>query len=82
MEARPLDWNIVYCPKDLFEIVMIQLLLQVLRTLMLSPIGTTLTNDSVGEIMLSCLRICFETRLSGKLEFCFFAILWFICFKY
>ena len=37
-----------------------------LRTLMLSPEGAMLTNETVCEIMLSCLRICFETRLSGN----------------
>ncbi|CAG2065306.1 unnamed protein product, partial [Timema podura] len=40
-------------------------ILQVLRTLILSPEGSMLTNESVCEIMLSCFRICFETRLSG-----------------
>jgi hypothetical protein len=43
-------------------------LLQVLRTLMLSPEGTVLTNESVCEIMLSCFRICFESRLTGEWE--------------
>lgn len=42
-------------------------ILQVLRTLVLHPGGTALTNESVCEIMLSCFRICFETRLSGKI---------------
>jgi hypothetical protein len=42
--------------------------LQVLRTLMLSPEGTMLTNESVCEIMLSCFRICFESRLTGEQE--------------
>lgn len=41
-------------------------ILQVLRTLMLAPEGAALTNESVCEIMLSCFRICFENRLSGK----------------
>jgi brefeldin A-resistance guanine nucleotide exchange factor 1 len=27
-----------------------------------------MTNDSVCEILQSCFRICFETRLSGKFE--------------
>lgn len=39
---------------------------QVLRTLLLSPAGVLLTNESVCEIMQSCFRICFEMRLSGK----------------
>ncbi|XP_046686267.1 Golgi-specific brefeldin A-resistance guanine nucleotide exchange factor 1-like [Homalodisca vitripennis] len=46
--------------------VVLMKILQVLRTLILSPIGIMLTNDSVCEIMLSCLRICFETRLSAS----------------
>lgn len=41
--------------------------LQVLRALMLSSAGDHLSNESVCEIMLSCFRICFETRLSGEL---------------
>jgi len=40
--------------------------LQVLRALMLSSAGDHLSNESVCEIMLSCFRICFETRLSGE----------------
>lgn len=43
-------------------------ILQVLRTLMLSPVGPLLTNDSVCEIMLSCFRICFEMRLDELLR--------------
>lgn len=39
---------------------------QVLRTLVLSPLGTQLSNDSICEIMLSCFKICFETRLNGE----------------
>lgn len=42
------------------------LLLQVLRTLLLTPVGAHLTNESVCEIMQSCFRICFEMRLSGE----------------
>ena len=38
---------------------------QVLRTLLLTPAGVQLTNESVCEIMQSCFRICFEMRLSG-----------------
>jgi len=38
---------------------------QVLRSLLLSPVGSQMTNDSVCEILQSCFRICFETRLSG-----------------
>lgn len=42
-------------------------IVQVLRTLMLSPEGSSLSNESVCEIILSCFRICFETRLNGEL---------------
>lgn len=41
-------------------------LFQVLRTLLLTPVGAHLTNESVCEIMQSCFRICFEMRLSGE----------------
>lgn len=47
--------------------VVLMRVLQVLRALMLSSAGDHLSNESVCEIMLSCFRICFETRLSGKL---------------
>lgn len=40
---------------------------QVLRTLLLTPAGAMLTNESVCEIMQSCFRICFEMRLSGAI---------------
>ncbi|KAJ8916109.1 hypothetical protein NQ315_004476 [Exocentrus adspersus] len=43
-------------------------ILQVLRTLTLAPEGATLTNESLCEIMLSCFRICFETRLNELLR--------------
>lgn len=43
-------------------------IVQVLRTLMLSPEGSALSNESVCEIILSCFRICFETRLSGNIR--------------
>ena len=46
------------------EVVLMKIL-QVLRTLLLSPVGKLLTNESVCEIMQSCFRICFEMRLSG-----------------
>lgn len=45
--------------------VVLMKILEVLRTLTLSPEGTALTNDSICEIMLSCFRICFESRLNG-----------------
>lgn len=43
-------------------------IVQVLRTLMLSPEGSALSNESVCEIILSCFRICFETRLNELLR--------------
>ncbi|XP_011870032.1 PREDICTED: golgi-specific brefeldin A-resistance guanine nucleotide exchange factor 1 [Vollenhovia emeryi] len=48
--------------------VVLMRVLQVLRALMLSPAGDYLSNESVCEIMLSCFRICFETRLSEILR--------------
>lgn len=47
------------------DAVVLMKILQVLRTLTLAPEGASLTNDSLCEIMLSCFRICFETRLNG-----------------
>lgn len=47
--------------------VVLMRVLQVLRALMLSSAGDHLSNESVCEIMLSCFRICFETRLNGEL---------------
>ena len=49
------------------EIVLMKIL-EVLRTLLLSPVGLLLTNESVCEIMQSTFRICFETRLSELLR--------------
>ncbi|XP_039215978.1 Golgi-specific brefeldin A-resistance guanine nucleotide exchange factor 1 isoform X3 [Crotalus tigris] len=49
------------------EVVLMKIL-QVLRTLLLSPVGAHLTNESVCEIMQSCFRICFEMRLSELLR--------------
>ncbi|XP_026671490.1 Golgi-specific brefeldin A-resistance guanine nucleotide exchange factor 1 isoform X2 [Ceratina calcarata] len=48
--------------------VVLMRILQVLRALMLSPAGDYLSNESICEIMLSCFRICFETRLSELLR--------------
>jgi len=48
--------------------VVLMRILQVLRALILSSAGDHLSNDSICEIMLSCFRICFETRLSGELQ--------------
>ena len=41
------------------EVVLMKII-QVLRTLVLTPIGTLLTNETVREIMVSCFRICFQ----------------------
>ncbi|XP_060943116.1 Golgi-specific brefeldin A-resistance guanine nucleotide exchange factor 1 isoform X2 [Limanda limanda] len=49
------------------EVVLMKIL-QVLRTLLLTPVGAHLTNESVCEIMQSCFRICFEMRLSDLLR--------------
>ncbi|CAF0759689.1 unnamed protein product [Adineta steineri] len=49
------------------EVVLMRIL-QVLRSLLLSPVGSKMTNDSVCEILQSCFRICFETRLSELLR--------------
>ncbi|XP_015172335.1 PREDICTED: Golgi-specific brefeldin A-resistance guanine nucleotide exchange factor 1 [Polistes dominula] len=48
--------------------VVLMRILQVLKALMLSPAGDYLSDESVCEIMLSCFRICFETRLSELLR--------------
>ncbi|XP_018046916.1 PREDICTED: Golgi-specific brefeldin A-resistance guanine nucleotide exchange factor 1 [Atta colombica] len=48
--------------------VVLMRVLQVLKALMLSSAGDHLSNESVCEIMLSCFRICFETRLSEILR--------------
>lgn len=56
------------CFCQLISHLMLTLLVtfQVLRTLLLTPVGAHLTNESVCEIMQSCFRICFEMRLSGE----------------
>ncbi|KAL2742703.1 Golgi-specific brefeldin A-resistance guanine nucleotide exchange factor 1 isoform X1 [Vespula maculifrons] len=48
--------------------VVLMRILQVLKALMLAPAGDHLSNESICEIMLSCFRICFETRLSELLR--------------
>ncbi|XP_044591772.1 Golgi-specific brefeldin A-resistance guanine nucleotide exchange factor 1 isoform X3 [Cotesia glomerata] len=48
--------------------VVLMRILQVLRALVLAPIGDHLSDESICEIMLSCFRICFETRLSELLR--------------
>ena len=45
------------------EVVLMKIL-SVLRTLMLTPVGLLLTNESVCEIMQSTFRICFEVIFS------------------
>ncbi|CAB0044114.1 unnamed protein product [Trichogramma brassicae] len=48
--------------------VVLMRILQVLRALVLSQPGDNLSNESICEIMLSCFRICLETRLSELLR--------------
>lgn len=48
--------------------VVLMKIIQVLRTLIMNPEGSVLTNESVCEIMLSCFRICFEQRLNELLR--------------
>uniref|UniRef100_A0A224X4T3 Putative guanine nucleotide exchange factor n=2 Tax=Triatominae TaxID=70999 RepID=A0A224X4T3_9HEMI len=52
------------------DAVVLMKILQVLRTLMLSPEGIWLTNESICEILLSCFRISFEPRLNELLRKC------------
>ena len=49
------------------EVVLMKIL-QVLRVLLLTDVGSLLTNEAVCEIMQSCFRICFEMRLSELLR--------------
>ncbi|XP_055856170.1 Golgi-specific brefeldin A-resistance guanine nucleotide exchange factor 1 [Episyrphus balteatus] len=42
--------------------------IEVLHTLMRSPEGSALTNESICEMMLSCFKICFEPRLNELLR--------------
>ncbi|XP_064404547.1 Golgi-specific brefeldin A-resistance guanine nucleotide exchange factor 1-like isoform X2 [Halichondria panicea] len=49
------------------EVVLMKIL-EVLRTLLLSPAGRLLSNESVCEVMQSCFRICFEMRLTELLR--------------
>ncbi|XP_062554082.1 Golgi-specific brefeldin A-resistance guanine nucleotide exchange factor 1 [Armigeres subalbatus] len=44
--------------------VVLMKIVQVLRTLVLSPEGSFLSNESVCDIILSCFRLCFEPRLN------------------
>ncbi|CAJ0942083.1 unnamed protein product, partial [Mesorhabditis belari] len=43
-------------------------ILQVLRSLLLSPVGSLLSNEAVCDMMQSCFRICFEQNLSEMLR--------------
>ncbi|XP_017002724.2 Golgi-specific brefeldin A-resistance guanine nucleotide exchange factor 1 isoform X1 [Drosophila takahashii] len=42
--------------------------IEVLHTLIRSPEGAAVSNESMCEVMLSCFKICFETRLSELLR--------------
>lgn len=48
--------------------VVLMKIIQVLRTLLLNPEGSVLSNESVCEIMLSCFRLCFEPRLNDLIR--------------
>ncbi|KAK6628289.1 hypothetical protein RUM43_002101 [Polyplax serrata] len=54
--------------------VVLMRVLQLLRTLVLSPIGPMLTNDSMRNLMLYCFQICLDRNLTEHLrksaEFC------------
>ena len=49
------------------EVVLMKII-AVLRTLMLTPVGLLMTNEMVCEILQSCSKICFESRLSDLLK--------------
>eukprot|EP00041_Stephanoeca_diplocostata_P037714 m.1438472 g.1438472 ORF g.1438472 m.1438472 type:complete len:1564 (+) comp25091_c1_seq3:265-4956(+) len=49
------------------EVVLMKIL-QVLRTILLTPVGTCMSNESVCELMQTCFRLCFEMRLSELLR--------------
>ncbi|XP_039279024.1 Golgi-specific brefeldin A-resistance guanine nucleotide exchange factor 1 isoform X3 [Nilaparvata lugens] len=53
---------------DASDGVVLMNILQVLRTLVMAPEGTLLSNDMICEIVLSCLRICFEPRFGELLR--------------
>ncbi|KFB45301.1 AGAP001527-PA-like protein [Anopheles sinensis] len=44
--------------------VVLMKIIQVLRTLVLSPEGSALSDESMCDIILSCFRLCFEPRLN------------------
>lgn len=44
--------------------------MQVLRTLLLTPVGSCMSNEAVCELMQTCFKICFEMRLSELLRRC------------
>ncbi|XP_058062506.1 Golgi-specific brefeldin A-resistance guanine nucleotide exchange factor 1 [Anopheles bellator] len=44
--------------------VVLTKIIQVLRTLVLSPEGSALSDESMCDIILSCFRLCFEPRLN------------------
>lgn len=48
--------------------VVLMKIIQVLRTLLMNPEGSVLSNESVCEIMLSCFRLCFEPRLNDLIR--------------
>ena len=67
------DYSIIFCFRFVgvdpaSDEVVLMKIMDVLRTLLLSPVGLMLTNESVCEIMQSTFRICFENRLSELLR--------------
>ena len=51
------------------EVVLMKIL-QVLRTILLTPVGACMSNEAVCELMQTCFKICFEMRLSERLRRC------------
>ena len=51
------------------EVVLMKIL-QVLRTILLTPVGACMSNEAVCELMQTCFKICFEMRLSELLRRC------------
>jgi brefeldin A-resistance guanine nucleotide exchange factor 1 len=51
------------------EVVLMKIL-QVLRTILLTPVGSCMSNEAVCELMQTCFKICFEMRLSELLRRC------------
>ncbi|XP_055593245.1 Golgi-specific brefeldin A-resistance guanine nucleotide exchange factor 1 isoform X2 [Uranotaenia lowii] len=48
--------------------IVLMKVIQVLRTLVLSPEGSALSNECICDIILSCFRLCFEPRLNESVR--------------